>query len=121
MIKTKTLKNGIFTNKNFHSKNKFIDELSYEIYVIQLPYLNMVEKNSLENDQYKNKLYALLKIFDQRYVLQNNEHRLRLARKIFPKSLDRVLKRLQTADIDNPLLEKQMSAKMLIKNFEGKR
>ncbi len=35
-----------------------------EIYVVQLPYLNIVKKFSIKSDEYKNKLYALLKIFD---------------------------------------------------------
>ena len=110
MIRTKQLKSGIFTNKNFETKNQFIEELSYEIYVAQLPYLNEIDKSCYENDEYKSKLYALLKLFDQDAINKGNEHRLRLAKKIFPKELNRVIKRLQSADIDNPDLEKHMKA-----------
>ena len=110
MIKTKQLKTGIFTNKNFDANNNFIQELTYEIYVAQLPYLNQIDKSDYEDDEYKSKLYALLKIFDQQAVTKDNEHRLRLARKIFPKSLNRILKRLASADKDNPDLEKHMQA-----------
>ncbi len=110
MIKTKQLKSGIFTNKNFETKNQFIEELSYEIYVAQLPYLNEIDKSCYENDEYKSKLYALLKLFDQDAINKGNEHRLRLAKRIFPEELNRVIKRLQSADIDNPDLEKHMKA-----------
>ena len=110
MLKTKQLKTGIFTNKNFDANNNFIQELTYEIYVAQLPYLNQIDSSDYENDKYKSKLYALLKIFDQQAITKDNEHRLRLAKKIFPKSLNRILKRLASADKDNPDLEKQMRA-----------
>ena len=110
MIRTRQIKTGIFTGKQLDKKNKFIDNLSYEIYVVQLPYLNKIDKSLLKDDKYRSKLYALLKLFDQQAKKTDNEYRLRLFRKIFPKFLDRIIKRLQTADIDNPDLEKQMQA-----------
>ncbi len=110
MIRTKQLKTGIFTNKNFDSDINFIQELTYEIYVVQLPYISKIDETAYKYSEYKNELYALLKIFDQQEITDDNEHRLKLAKKIFPKSLERVLKRLGSADIDNPDLEKQMRA-----------
>ena len=51
-----------------------------------------------------------MKIFDQKSRVKDNEHRLRLTRKFFPGFLDRIIKRLLSADIDNPDLEEQMYA-----------
>lgn len=110
MIKTRQIKTGVFTDKEIDKRNEFIDHLSYELYVVQLPYLQQIEKFDFENNEYKQKLFALLKLFDQRAKKTDNEYRLRLFRRIFPGFLDRVIKRLQTADIDNPNLEKQMQA-----------
>jgi len=110
MIKTRQIKIGIFTDKEIDKRNEFIDHLSYELYVVQLPYLQKIEKLDLENNEYKQKLFALLKLFDQRAKKTNNEYRLWLFRRMFPGFLDRVIKRLQTADIDNPNLEKLMKA-----------
>ena len=110
MIKTRQIKTGIFTDKELNNKNEFIDHLSYELYVVQLPYLQLIEELDFENNEYKRKLFALLKLFDQRAKKTDNEYRLRLFRRLFPGFLDRVIKRLQTADIDNPNLEKQMQA-----------
>jgi len=110
MIKTRQIKTGIFTDKEMDSRNDFIDHLSYELYVVQLPYLKQIEKLNLETNEYKQKLFALLKLFDQRAKKIDNEYRLRLFRRMFPGFLDRVIKRLQAADIDNPNLEKQMQA-----------
>ncbi len=110
MIKTRQIKTGIFTDKEIDRRNEFIDHLSYELYVVQLPYLQQIEKLDFENNEYKQKLFALLKLFDQRAKKTDNEYRLWLFRRMFPGFLDRVIKRLQTADIDNPNLEKQMQA-----------
>jgi hypothetical protein len=110
MIKTRQIKTGVFTDKEIDKRNEFIDHLSYELYVVQLPYLQQIEKFEFKNNEYKQKLFALLKLFDQRAKKTDNEYRLRLFRKMFPGFLDRVIKRLQTADIDNPNLEKQMQA-----------
>ncbi len=100
MIKTRQIKSGTFTDKEFDGKNEFIDHLSYELYVVQLPYLKKVEALDFKDNEYKSKLFALLKLFDQRAKKVDNEYRLRLFRKVFPGFLDRVIKRLQTADID---------------------
>ncbi len=113
MIKTRQIRTGIFTEKELNEKNEFIDHLSYELYVVQLPYLAQAEKLDFKDNEYKSKLFALLKLFDQRAKKYDNEFRLRLFRKLFPDFLDRVLKRLQSADIDNPNLEKQMQAEDL--------
>ena len=110
MIKTRQVKTGVFTDKIFEKHNQFIDNLSYRLYVVQLPYLHQIDKACYENDEYKSKLFALLKLFDQKSKKDDNEHRLRLVRRIFPGFLDRVIERLQAADMDNPDLEKQMKA-----------
>jgi hypothetical protein len=110
MIKTRQIKTGVFTEKEMDKKNAFIDHLSYELYVVQLPYLQAFENHDFSHDEYRQKLFALLKLFDQNAKKTNNEYRLRLFRRIFPGFLDRVIKRLQTADSDNPDLEKQMQA-----------
>jgi len=110
MIKTRQIKTGVFTDKEIGKRNEFIDHLSYELYVVQLPYLQQIEILDFEDNEYKQKLFALLKLLDQRAKKTDNEYRLRLFRRMFPGFLDRVIKRLQTADIDNPNLEKQMQA-----------
>ncbi len=110
MIKTRQVKTGIFTKKELNTKNEFIDDLSYELYVVQLPYLSKINESVIKNDEYRGKLYALLNLFDQQAKKIDNEYRLRLFSKLFPEFLDRVIKRLQTADIDNPDLEKHMQA-----------
>ncbi|MEN9443184.1 MAG: hypothetical protein RIS47_74 [Bacteroidota bacterium] len=110
LIKTNRIKTGVFKNKNLEKHNEFIDNLSYDIWVVQLPNLHNVDENEYNEDPYKQKLYTLLKLFDQKSKIKDNEHRLRIIRKFFPGFLDRVIKRLQAADSDNPNLEEQMFA-----------
>ena len=110
IIKTNRRKTGVFKDKQLHKENEFIDNLSFDIYVVQLPNLNKIEKFDYENDEYKTKLYSLLKLFDQDAPNNKNKHRLLLIKKIFPGFLERVIKRLQSADVNNPDLEEQMNA-----------
>ncbi|MBI4645214.1 MAG: hypothetical protein HY738_01145 [Bacteroidia bacterium] len=108
IIRTKRLKVGIFKEKNLQKQNEFIDNLSYDIWVVQLPNLPKIEKTEYENDDYKTKLYLLFNLFDQKAKIKENRHRLLLLRKKFPGFLERIINRLKSADANNPDLEEQM-------------
>jgi hypothetical protein len=110
LIKTNRIKTGVFKNKNLLKHNEFIDNLSYDIWVVQLPNLHNIIEDEYKDDEYKQKLYSLLKLFDQKSKVRDNEHRLRIIRKFFPGFLDRVIKRIQASSINNPNLEEQMFA-----------
>ena len=110
LIRTNRVKEGVFKNRPLKKTNEFIDNLTYDILVVQLPNLSNIAESDYENDEYKKKLFALLKIFDQKSKVKNNEHRLRLIRRFFPGFLERVIQRLQSADINNPDLEEQLYA-----------
>ena len=110
IIKTNREKIGIFKGKSLKRDNEFIDNLSFDIWVVQLPNLSKIEKKDYEDDEYKTKLYQLLKLFDQEARNKNNKHRLLIIKKLFPKFLERVINRLKSADADNPDLEEQMNA-----------
>jgi hypothetical protein len=110
LIRTNRIKTGVFKNKNLEKHNEFIDNLSYDIWVVQLPNLSNISESEYESDEYKKKLFALLKLFDQKSKVKNNEHRLRLIRRFFPGFLERVIRRLQSADANNPNLEEQLYA-----------
>jgi hypothetical protein len=108
LIKTNRIKTGIFKNKTLQKHNEFIDNLTYDILIVQLPNLHNINIEDYQNDEYKTKLYSLLKLFDQKSKVKNNEHRLRIIRRYFQGFLERVIKRLQAADIENPDLEEKM-------------
>lgn len=108
LIRTQRLKSGVFKDKPLKQHNDFIDNLSYDLWVIQLPNLSKISPSEYADGGYKEKLYVLLKLFDQQSKVKDNDHRLRLIRKFFPGFLDRVINRLQAADSENPDLEEQM-------------
>ena len=110
LIRTNRTKTGVFKNMQLQKHNEFVDNLTYDILVVQLPNIQNIKEDDYKDDDYKKKLFALLKLFDQKSRVKDNEHRLRLIRKFFPGFLDRVIKRLQSADVDNPDLEEIMFA-----------
>ena len=111
LIKINRITTGVFTNTKFKEHIEFIDNLTYNLWVIQLPNIKAIEKSgSYKDSEYKTKLFQLLKLFDQNSIYKSNEHRLRFLRRFFPDFLDRVIQRLQAADINNPDLEEQMYA-----------
>jgi len=108
LVITKREKLGVFKNLKITKHNEFIDNLTYDIIVVQLPNIQKITEEDYKDDEYKKRLYTLLKLFDQKSVVTSNEHRLRLYRKFFPGFLDRIIHRLQAADIMYPELEEQM-------------
>lgn len=109
LVVTNRIKTGVFKEKELKKNNEFIDNLSYDIYVVQLPNLANIQPSDYEGSEYKTKLYKLLKLFDQDAQNPRNSHRLLLIKAIFPDFLERVINRLKSADSDNPDLEEQMN------------
>ncbi len=119
LIQTSKTINGVFKNKSING-NYFIEHLTYDVWIVQLPNIQFIKEEDYAGDEYKEKLFSLLKLFDQKSKVKGNEHRLRLIRRFFPGFLDRVIKRLQAASINNQELEEQMQVeddylKILIK------
>jgi len=108
VIATNRVKTGIFKNHIFTQHNEFIDHLSYDMYVVQLPNLYNINEEEYLNDEYKRNLYSLLKLFDQKSIVKDNQHRLRLIRRFLPGFLERVVKRLQIVSSQKADLEEKM-------------
>jgi len=72
-----------------------------------VPYVHFLDQKEYEQSEYKRALYALLKLFDQTAAYDESGHRLRILRTIFPNELDRLIKRLQSADSKE--IEEQMN------------
>ncbi len=107
-IKVSRERKGIFSDKKLEKECEFIDFIGFDYLIIQLPYISNVQESDFANDEYKTKLYQLLKLFDQENQLTDNRHRLLFIRKLFPGWIDRLILRLQSASSDFPDLEEQM-------------
>ncbi len=108
IIHTRRIKTGLFTGKQLQKESEFIDHLGFDSWVFQLPNLKKVKLENYKDDEYRTKLYYLLKLFDQKSRKKTDKHRLVVLRKLFPDFLERVIRRLKAADADNPDLEEQM-------------
>jgi hypothetical protein len=108
LIRVSRTNTGIFSNQILAKKNDYIDNLSYDLWVVQVPHLNKVDKSDFEKDEYKNKLYSLIKLFDQSSIYKGDEHRLKIHPSEFSPILSRVITRLQTVLSDNPDIEDDM-------------
>jgi hypothetical protein len=107
LIWTNRIKHGVFKGKRLKKNNEFIDHLTYDMLVVQIPNLSNISEAEFKNDEYKSKIYYLLKIFDQDSQT-DDKHRLVLMKQFFPDFMQRVIMRLQAADSNNPDLEEQM-------------
>ncbi len=108
IIHTRRIKTGLFTGKQLQKESEFIDHLGFDTWVFQLPNLKKFKLDDYKGDEYRTKLYYLLKLFDQKSRKKTDKHRLVVLRKLFPDFLERVIRRLKAADADNPDLEEQM-------------
>ena len=107
-IKTKPSKFCVFHDRILDAKAEFIDELTYELWIVQLPYLKYVQVSDYIGNEYKTKVYTMLKLFDQGCKLKDDKHRLQIVKEQFPEELDRIIRRLQSATFKNPDLEELM-------------
>ncbi|MCT4615523.1 MAG: hypothetical protein N4A49_11690 [Marinifilaceae bacterium] len=108
IIRSNRTKIGLFKDKLLKSENDFIDNLSFDILVIQLPNLKKIDVSDYEGDEYKTRVYKLLRIFDQARQLANNRHQLMCLKKETPEFLDRIIKRLRSALHSGSDIESQM-------------
>ena len=105
-IKSNQIKRGLFKEKEFKTKNDFIDHLTYDMIVIQLPNLSKIKPEDYENDEHKKNLYLLMKLFDQKAKTSETKHKLLLLRHEYPAFLKRVINRLRSIHYDE--IENQM-------------
>jgi len=99
---------GVFKGKIEDCPSEFVKHLNYDMYIVQLPNIQNIREEEYENDEYKSKLYKFLKLFDQQQAIDENRHRLRIFKLLFPKEFERLIKRLEAAEKENPDLEEQM-------------
>ena len=99
-------KKAFFKDKILKESNEFIDHLTYNMMVIQLPYLSKLEPADYENDEHKKKVYALLKLFEQKNYADDKKHLLYTLKNEHPEFLRRIIKRLRS--IQYPEIQSKM-------------
>jgi hypothetical protein len=105
-------------NKEITEKIQFIESLTHDSYIVQIPHLALRYKTDLEH---------LLSIFDQHYITQDH-HILNVKEENFPKKYRQIIRKLQqavvepslrkTMDIEDEILEELQDKERLIAGQE---
>jgi len=86
------------TGEVIHQKEAFIESLSHDSFVIQVPYLKK---------RYRSELEALLSVFDQSNIASGDEHLLNIDENLYPEKYRELIRRLQRA-VAEPDMRKKM-------------
>ena len=87
----------LITDELITTKESFIESLTIDSYVIQIPYLTDKRRNDLE---------ILLSIFDQRLVSDKEHHILKVSEKDFPVKYRPIIRKLQEAILNSEIKKK---------------
>ena len=100
--------------KEIHQKSVFIESLTHDSYVIQIPHLSL---------RYQSDLEILLSVFDQ-HAITSDHHILNVKEAAFPEKYQHIIRRLQqavaepevrqTMDLEDEILEELQDKERLI-------
>ncbi|MCX8481667.1 MAG: hypothetical protein ORN58_07095, partial [Sediminibacterium sp.] len=107
VLQTEHIIKGIFTEKELTSKNNFLENLMYNVIVVQLPYINRVTQN-IHNQPPKLALYNLFQLFNQNKPADRDKHTLFIEENDIPKDYNRIIKRLANLKANESQLEQKL-------------
>ncbi len=96
-IKISRTYQDMMTGKEITTKEPFIESLTLDSYVIQIPYLSDKRRNDLE---------ILLQVFDQSQAINSLAHILNINDDEFPSKYRPIIRKLQKAVLSNELKKK---------------
>jgi hypothetical protein len=99
----------LITGQQLTTKESFIESLSHDSYVIQIPNLKQKRRNDLEK---------LLSIFDQSTSVDLEHHILNIREEDFPKQNRSLIRRLQSAVLEPGLRKKMEIEDSVLLNIE---
>ncbi len=86
----------VTTQEELTNKEEFIESLTHDSYIIQIPHLKEKRRNNLE---------ILLSIFDQSQQAPHNRHFLELDENVYPEEYRIVIRRLLKAAVEEDVCE----------------
>jgi len=108
-IKISRQYNDLITGKIIETKESFIESLTIDSYVIQIPYLTDKRRNDLE---------ILLSVFDQKNPVDADRHILNVKEEDFPEKYRSVIRKLQQANQDNEIKKRMKLEDGIIEELE---
>jgi len=98
VIKINRQYKDLITDEIIETKESFIESLTIDSYIIQIPYLTQKRRNDLE---------ILLSVFDQSRKIENEHHILNVKEKDYPEKYRSIIRKLQEA-VQNAEIRKNM-------------
>jgi hypothetical protein len=112
----------LITNEPINEKEVFIESLTHDSYVIQIPYLTPRRRNDLE---------ILLSVFDQSNVIDEHCHILNIKEEDYPEKYRPIIRKLQKAiedaevkqkmDMEDNILDELAEMERIIEDIEGEK
>jgi len=109
VIKVSRQYTDLITNEPIPKKETFIESLTLDSYVIQVPYLTGNRRNDLE---------ILLSIFDQSAYVDSEHHILNINPEDYPERYRSIIRRLQQATLDGEVKKKMEMEDGIINELE---
>ncbi|MCX8481323.1 MAG: hypothetical protein ORN58_05320, partial [Sediminibacterium sp.] len=94
IIQTDRNIHGVFTGKQLQGQNEFLNNLMYNLIVVQIPYINKIKECDLQNDKHKLALYKLFQLFNQANPADIENHSLYINEDEIPVEYARIVHRL---------------------------
>ena len=99
IIGIKRIYTDLVTGKTIQTKEAFIESLTHDSYVIQIPELVGKRRNELE---------ILLSVFDQSTAVDNEQHILNIKEEDYPEKYRTIIRKLQIAVQDTEIKKKMV-------------
>ena len=113
---------NLITNEPITEKEIFIESLTHDSYIIQIPYLTTKRRNDLE---------ILLSVFDQSNAIDADYHILNVKEEDFPEKYRSIIRKLQKAaedtevkqkmSMEDDILDELAELERLIADLEGEK
>lgn len=108
VIQTDRNIHGVFTGKQLQGQNEFLDNLMYNLIVVQIPYINRISEFDLQDDKHKLALYKLFQLFNQSNPADRENHSLYINEDEIPVEYSRIVHRLANVNANDPQLYQKL-------------
>ena len=109
IIAVKRYSQDLLNDKVLPEKEAFIEALSHDMFVVQIPYLTQRRDSDLA---------LLLSLFDQAKAKAKNQHIIQVKEADYPSKFHHIIKRLNMAAQTSSIMEKMLVEDLMVREFE---
>ena len=109
IIAVKRYSQDLLNNETLPEKEAFIEALSHDMFVVQIPYLTQRRDSDLA---------VLLSLFDQSKAKASNQHIIQVKEAEYPSKFHHIIKRLNMAAQSSVIMAKMEVEDLMVREFE---